>query len=69
MTANWPPSYAGAGFRPGLRLHVEVQETEAPQMPKGKEEWPKFFGSFRSGQPDLAERSSEILRAEFPGDR
>jgi hypothetical protein len=29
---------------------------------------PAFFGSVRSGQRDLAERSEEILRAEFPGE-
>lgn len=29
---------------------------------------PTFFGSVRSGQRDLAERSQEILRAEFPGE-
>lgn len=27
---------------------------------------PEFIGSFDSGQPDLAERSQEILRAHFP---
>jgi hypothetical protein len=29
---------------------------------------PAFFGSVRHGQPDLAERSQEILRSEFPGE-
>jgi len=29
---------------------------------------PAFFGSVRGGQRDLAERSEEILRAEFPGE-
>jgi hypothetical protein len=32
------------------------------------EETPAFFGSVRSGQRDLAERSEEILRAEFAGE-
>jgi hypothetical protein len=27
---------------------------------------PEFIGSFDSGQPDLVERSEEILRAHFP---
>lgn len=29
---------------------------------------PAFFGSVRNGQGDLAERSKDILRAEFPGE-
>lgn len=53
------------GARPGLRLHVEVA-AEAPQERRPQDEVPEFFGSFRSGHPDLGERSSEILRAEFP---
>lgn len=50
------------GVRPGQQLHVVVSETsddiEAVEPPA-------FFGSF-SGPADLAERSREILDAEFP---
>jgi hypothetical protein len=55
------------GVRPGLRLHVglSARRDESPRA----DELPAFFASFRSGQPDLAERSSEILRAEFPDGR
>jgi hypothetical protein len=28
---------------------------------------PAFFGSLRTGERDLAQRSQEILRSEFPG--
>jgi hypothetical protein len=35
---------------------------------RAEETPPAFFGSVRSGQRDLAERSEEILRAEFPGE-
>jgi hypothetical protein len=28
--------------------------------------WDAFVGSFTSSEPDLAERTEEILRAEFP---
>jgi hypothetical protein len=51
------------GMRPGIRPHVALSPQEAESSP---EEAPAFFGSFRSGQPDLAKRSSEILQAEFP---
>lgn len=49
------------GVRPGSRLHVIV--SDAP--PNAEEQLPAYFGSF-SGPTDLAERSGEIWRAEFP---
>lgn len=49
------------GVRPGSRLRVIVSnDTAAPT-----EELPAYFGSF-IGPADLAERSEEILRNEFP---
>jgi hypothetical protein len=38
-------------------------DNEADREPGAE---PEFIGSFDSGQPDLAERSEEILRAQFP---
>jgi hypothetical protein len=32
----------------------------------GEQSVPEYFGSFRSGRPDLAERANEILEADFP---
>lgn len=50
------------GVRPGRNIHVVVSDgTEPP----ASAEQPEFFGSF-SGPADLAERSGEILEAEFP---
>jgi hypothetical protein len=49
------------GVRPGSRLHVIVSDDNAA----AKEELPAYFGSF-TGPADLAQRSEEILRAEFP---
>ena len=55
------------GVRPGLRLHVELSgRRDNAHDTLHPDELPAFFGSFHSGQPDLAERSSEILRSEFP---
>jgi len=52
------------GVRPGQRLHlVAVAEEE----PENTESLPDYIGSFASGQPDLARRAKDILRAEFPG--
>lgn len=52
------------GVEPGQRLRVSVIDAQ-----DGLEDVPvpAFFDSF-DGPPDLAERSSEILAAEFPGD-
>jgi hypothetical protein len=54
------------GVKPGQRVHVAVvgrngSETAGKQLPS-------FFASF-DGPVDLAERSGEILRSEFPGAR
>ncbi|MGH3727411.1 MAG: hypothetical protein ACRDTU_01510 [Micromonosporaceae bacterium] len=53
----------GHGARTGQRVHLSVVPAFDSQ---GSEELPEFFGSFDSGRPDRAERSSEILRTEFP---
>lgn len=50
------------GVRPGQRLHVVVSD-QADNVEA--DEPPAFFASF-SGPADLAERSREILDAEFP---
>ena len=50
------------GIQPGQRLHVVVSDgTDTTD----ETTQPEFFGSF-SGSADLAERSREILDAEFP---
>lgn len=51
------------GVRPGRRLHLALSD-QGP-LPEKASGAPEFFGSF-SGAPDLAERSGEILHAEFP---
>ena len=49
--------------RPGQKVHIAVvPETEKGE---GNDELPAFVGSF-DGPADLAESSSQILRAEFP---
>ena len=53
------------GIQPGQRVHVALV-TSGDREPG--EALPGFFASF-DGPADLAERSSEILRAEFPGGR
>ena len=52
------------GIQPGQRVHVAVV-TNARNDEVTGEALPAFFGSF-DGPEDLAERSGEILRAEFP---
>lgn len=54
------------GVRPGQRLHVAV--VDSADLESTPEELPEFFASF-DGPADLGARSSEILRAEFPGSR
>ena len=51
------------GVRPGQRVHVAIVADEA-EADQG-DALPSFFASFE-GPSDLAERSGEILRAEFP---
>jgi hypothetical protein len=53
------------GVQPGQRIHVAVVAEEAQEP---DDALPSFFDSF-DGPADLAERSSEILRAEFPQSR
>jgi hypothetical protein len=53
-------------------VHVHAGDsctTTARSEPERSEEqtaaWEAFVGSFTTGDPDFAERSEEILRAEF----
>jgi hypothetical protein len=55
------------GIQPGQRVHVAVVANGDDGDATG-EALPTFFGSF-DGPADLAEGSSEILRAEFPNGR
>lgn len=52
------------GVRPGSRVHIIVSNEPVPPA----DDLPAYFGSF-DGPADLAERSEEILRAEFPATR
>ena len=56
------------GVRPGQRVHVAIVSDEVEAGQGSGESLPSFFGSFE-GPSDLAERSGEILRAEFPDGR
>lgn len=53
------------GVKPGQRLHVAVLDRNGVDT-TAEQELPSFFASF-DGPADLAERSGEILRSEFPG--
>jgi hypothetical protein len=53
------------GIRPGQGVHVAIVTDEAESDQGSNEGLPSFFASFE-GPSDLAERSGEILRAEFP---
>jgi hypothetical protein len=53
------------GVRPGQRVHVAIVADEAEADQGSGDALPSFFASFE-GPSDLAERSGEILRAEFP---
>lgn len=55
------------GIQPGQRVHVAVVTNGGNDHGAG-EALPTFFGSV-DGPADLAERSSEILRAELPSGR
>jgi hypothetical protein len=52
------------GVKPGQRLHVAVVDRNGTDT-ASEQELPSFFASF-NGPADLAERSGEILRSEFP---
>jgi len=56
------------GVKPGQRVHVAVVDRNGSDTAGEQELLPSFFASF-DGPADLAERSGEILRSEFPGDR
>jgi hypothetical protein len=49
-----------AGDRVQLQLVPEHERTDEQTVA-----WEAFVGGFTSGDPDFAERSEEILRAEF----
>ncbi len=51
------------GVRPGQRLQMSVAPSDVEET--DPERLPDYIGSFQRGQPDLAERSAEILQAEF----
>jgi len=52
--------------KPGQRVHIAVVDRNGSEI--AGEQLPSFFASF-DGSADLAERSGEILRSEFPGAR
>ena len=54
------------GVKPGQRVHVAI--VGGVGAGAGDAKLPSFLSSF-DGPPDLAGRSSEILRAEFPDGR
>ena len=54
------------GIKPGQRVHVAL--VEGAEASADAAAVPSFFSSF-DDPPDLAARSGEILRAEFPGGR
>ena len=56
------------GVQPGQRVHVAVVTNDGNQDDGTGEALPTFFGSF-DGPADLGERSSDILRVEFPNSR
>jgi hypothetical protein len=55
--------------RRGVHVHagdrVQLQLVPEQRTDEQIAAWEAFVGSFTSGDPDLAERSEEILRAEF----
>jgi hypothetical protein len=54
--------------RHGVHLHAGDRlrlQRVAAQRVANDQLWDAFIGSFESDEPDLAERSEEILRAEF----
>ena len=56
--------------RRGVHVHAgdRVQLQLVPELERTDEQtaaWEAFVGSFTSNDPDLAERSEEILRAEL----
>jgi hypothetical protein len=54
----------GVHVRAGDRVRVQVMHDQE-RTDERTAAWDAFAGSFRSGEPDLAERSEEILRAEL----
>ena len=64
--AEFVAEFRRHGVKPGQRLHVVV--VDGAEVGSDESKPPAFFSSF-DGPSDLAARSSEILRAEFPGAR
>jgi hypothetical protein len=52
--------HVNAGDRVQLQLVPELERTDEQTAA-----WEAFVGSFTSNEPDLAERTEEILRAEL----
>lgn len=56
---------AAADLLPELRL-LKLQSEARAQRPQGSGTWPpSWFGSVEGSRPDIAQRSEDILRAEF----
>jgi len=56
------------GIQPGQRVHIAIVANGDNDSDGTGEALPAFFGRF-DGPADLAARSSEILRMEFPNGR
>ena len=55
----------GVQVRIGDRVQLQLFRKQ-DQEDERTAAWDAFVGSFTSSEPDLAERTEEILRAEFP---
>jgi len=55
----------GVQVRIGDRVQLQLVRKQ-DQVDERTAAWDAFVGSFTSSEPDLAERTEEILRAEFP---
>jgi hypothetical protein len=58
--------FRSQGVKPGQRVRVTVLDSAGSEA--AGEQLPTFFASF-DGPADLATRSNEILRSQFPGAR
>jgi hypothetical protein len=61
--AELADKFRSQGVRAGQRVHINVLDSAASEAVG--EQLPTFFASF-DGPADLATRSSEILRSQFP---
>jgi hypothetical protein len=55
----------GVQVRIGDRVQLQLVRKQ-DQEDERTAAWDAFVGNFTSSEPDLAERTEEILRAEFP---